>query len=52
MLWQKTIGGKEDDAGLCVRQTKDGGFAMAGETQSTVYENSKIFLVITDKNGR
>ena len=32
--WQKCLGGKNDDAAYCVRQTKDGGYIIAGSTSS------------------
>jgi hypothetical protein len=33
-LWTKTCGGTDDDCGLSVRQTNDGGYVIAGYTES------------------
>lgn len=33
-LWSKAIGGANDDAGKAVQQTPDGGFTVAGKTES------------------
>ena len=35
MLWQKTLGGTWDDRAYSVKETADGGFVIAGESQST-----------------
>jgi hypothetical protein len=34
IAWQKNYGGPGEDFGLCVRQTKDGGYIVAGGTSS------------------
>lgn len=35
LQWQKTLGGTQDDYALCVQQTTDGGYIVAGYTNST-----------------
>ncbi len=35
MLWQKTLGGSGDDVATAVQQTTDGGFIVAGYSEST-----------------
>jgi hypothetical protein len=50
MLWNKTYGGAYDDYVYSVIQTSDGGFALAGSTQS--YPGGcECYLVKTDSNG-
>jgi len=48
--WIKTLGGSDQDAGYCVRQTSDGGFIIVGETDS-YGDNGDVFLVKTDNLG-
>jgi hypothetical protein len=33
--WQKSLGGTQDDYAICVRQTSDGGYVVAGESVSS-----------------
>lgn len=40
-----------DEAGMCVQQTKDGGFIIAGYMQSRVGANYDVWLVKTDSFG-
>jgi uncharacterized delta-60 repeat protein len=49
--WAKTYGGTSYDIAYSVQQTSDGGYIVAGETQSFGAGNSDIFLIKTDANG-
>jgi Leucine-rich repeat (LRR) protein len=56
-LWDKTFGGDDDDVGYSVQQTKDGGYIIAGTTNSYGTENKyrpgyrNIWLIKTDAIG-
>ena len=50
-LWTKTFGGTSDDWGYSTQQTSDGGFVIAGETNSFGAGNSDTYLIKTDGNG-
>jgi len=50
-LWTRTFGGDASDYGRSVRQTTDGGFIVAGITQSFGSGSSDIYLVRTDAEG-
>lgn len=49
--WDKTFGGRNFDIGRSVQQARDGGYIIAGSTQSFGVRNSDAWLVKTDKNG-
>jgi len=49
--WIKTFGGKKDDEVRSVIPTKDGGFIVAGDTNSFGAEKSDIWIVKLDKKG-
>lgn len=49
--WNKTYGGANDDIAYCVIQTSDGGYAIAGQTQSFGAGFNDFWLVKTDANG-
>ncbi len=49
--WPKTFGGAGADEGYCVRQTADGGFIVAGTTESSGAGDFDAYLVRTDKDG-
>ena len=49
--WQKTFGGSEDDGGWSVRQTTDGGYIIAGFTDSFGVGAEDIYLMKTTPNG-
>jgi len=49
-LWTRTYGGASYDYGLSVQQTQDGGYIVAGNTQS--FGNAaQVYLIKTDANG-
>jgi hypothetical protein len=51
-LWNKRFGGKGEDIGYCVQQTNDGGYVIAGTTESySEDENPVAWLIKTDANG-
>jgi len=49
--WARTYGGSEWDYGSSVQQTSDGGYIVAGETDSYGVGESDFYLVKTDMNG-
>jgi hypothetical protein len=52
LLWQKTYGGRGDEAAYSVVQTTDGGYILAGSTtQSGIETAEDLYLVKTDANG-
>jgi hypothetical protein len=52
VIWAQTYGGTSgDDVALSVQQTSDGGYIVAGWTDSFGAGNSDAFLVKTDANG-
>jgi hypothetical protein len=50
-LWSKTFGGAEPDSGYSVQQTGDGGFIIAGETQSFGSGGADVYLIKADAEG-
>lgn len=50
MQWNKTYGGPKDDAATCLTQTMDGGYLLAGYTNSSVPTQSS-YIVKTDAIG-
>jgi TolB-like protein len=50
-VWTRTFGGQLYDVGRCVRQTKDGGFIVAGQTRSFGSESARVYLIKTDAGG-
>lgn len=50
-LWTKTFGGTGIDYGICVRQTEDQGYIIAGHTDSYGSGFYDIYLVKTDAAG-
>jgi hypothetical protein len=51
MVWNKTYGGTNNDEGDSVVQTSDGGFAIAGVTNSFGAGDDDVYLVKTDSAG-
>jgi hypothetical protein len=51
MLWNKTYGGTGDDAALSLVATSDGGYALAGYTNSYGAGQSDFWLVKTNADG-
>lgn len=49
--WNQTYGGIRFDSAFALLQTLDGGFVLAGETESYGVGWSDIWLVKTDRNG-
>jgi nitrous oxidase accessory protein NosD len=49
--WNKTYGGSGADVAESVIQTSDGGYALAGSTQSFGHGGSDMWLVKTDASG-
>jgi len=51
LQWTKTIGGKNDDAGLSLIQTSDGGYVIAGGTDSFGAGKADVYVVKLDAKG-
>jgi len=49
--WQKTYGGTSDDYGLCIQQTSDDGYIMAGGTHSFGAGLSDIWVLKLGSDG-
>ncbi|MBD3169575.1 MAG: T9SS type A sorting domain-containing protein [candidate division Zixibacteria bacterium] len=51
-IWLKTYGGDRDDGGRDVMQTSDGGYIIAGWTDSFSHgDSSDVYLIKTDASG-
>lgn len=50
-LWTRTFGGISIDDGRSVAATSDGGFVIAGQTQSFCSGLADVYLIKTDSNG-
>jgi hypothetical protein len=50
-LWTRTYGGASDEGGYSIRQTADGGYIVAGETQSFGSGGTDVYLVRTNGDG-
>jgi hypothetical protein len=51
MEWNRTYGGIEWDEAHSLVKTYDGGFALAGQTESYGYGNADFWLIKTDADG-
>jgi hypothetical protein len=51
LQWTKTIGGPKDDWGKSLIQTSDGGYAIAGSTNSFGAGDLDVYVVKLDANG-
>lgn len=51
-IWDRTYGGREDDVGISVLQSRDGGYIVAGRTASFGKGGDDIWLVKTDSVGK
>ncbi|MDD1749406.1 MAG: hypothetical protein LUO89_05960 [Methanothrix sp.] len=51
-IWDKTFGGREDDVGMSVLQSRDGGYIAAGRTASFGKGGDDIWLLKTDFLGK
>ena len=52
MQWNETYGGSNNDTAYSLVQTRDGGFALAGYTQSFGAGGSDFWLIKTNSAGR
>jgi len=51
IVWTKTYGGIQDDAGYSIQECADGGFIIAGTTYSFSMGGSDVYLIRIDVDG-
>jgi hypothetical protein len=51
VVWTKTIGGSSDDWAISITQSSDGGYVVAGRTESFGSGDEDIFVVKLDSSG-
>jgi hypothetical protein len=51
LIWEKSFGGAEDDVGMSVLESRDGGYTVAGRTASFGQGGDDIWLLKTDSLG-
>jgi len=51
LLWERTFGGSDWDCGKFVEQTPDGGYVIAGTTDSLSVQGADVYLLKTDPEG-
>ncbi len=51
LIWERTLGTQATEYGFAVRQTNDGGFIIAGSTDSTFNSSLDVYLIKTDDFG-
>jgi hypothetical protein len=50
-IWDRTFGGRDNDVGMSVLQSRDGGYIVAGRTASFGKDGDDIWLLKTDSRG-
>jgi uncharacterized delta-60 repeat protein len=50
-MWEKTFGGSGDDGAYSIQQTNDGGYIVAGVTDSFGAGGSDVYVIRLDENG-
>jgi len=51
LVWDRTFGGSEDDEAHSIIQTEDGGYAIAGWTESKGAGNADVWVIKLDEGG-
>lgn len=51
LVWNRTFGGSEDDVGVCVKETSDGGYVVAAETYSYDVAMGDLWLLKLNATG-